>query len=160
MKSPLAIYLHDHIAGAQTAIAVLQNLKKQHEDEPLGKFAAGLHEEVQKDLTRLEQFADRIADEGAKPLKKAIARIAAKGFWSKLHRRTNKGLGTLEALELLAVGILGKRALWRALKEVAPIDARLRNEDFDRLVKRAQDQHDRVERFRLQLARSVLLQPE
>ena len=160
MQTPLATYLHDHIAGAQTAIAVLKNLKEQHEGESLGKFAAGLNEEVQKDLARLEQLADRIADEGAKPLKKAIARIAAKGFWSKLHRKTNKGLGTLEALELLTVGIWGKRALWRALKEVAPIDARLRDEDFDRLAKRAQDQHDRVERYRLQLARSVLMQPE
>ena len=159
MKSALAIYLHDHIAGAQAAIDLLTNLNKQHEGEALGEFAAGLQMEVRRDLASLEQLAERVADEESQPFKKALSRIVAKAFRPKLHRRANRGLGTFEALELLALGILGKRALWRALDEVAPFNSRLRNNNFARLAKHAQDQHDRVERRRLQLARSVLTQP-
>ena len=42
MDNPLATYLHDHLAGADAAIDLLQNLRDQHSDEPLGQFAAEL----------------------------------------------------------------------------------------------------------------------
>ena len=61
-------------------------------------------------------------------------------------------LGTFEALETLALGILGKLALWRALAVVAATDARLRGIDFDSLAARAQAQHARVEERRIEAA--------
>ena len=61
-----------------------------------------------------------------------------------------------EARETLALGILGKRALWRALSIVAPADLRLSGVDFDALAARAQAQHDRVEERRLQVAATAL----
>jgi hypothetical protein len=57
-----------------------------------------------------------------------------------------------EALETLALGILGKLALWRALAVVAATDARLRGLDFDSLAARAQAQHARVEERRIEAA--------
>jgi hypothetical protein len=74
----------------------------------------------------------------------------------KLRRRAAGGLGTFEALEALALGILGKLALWRALAVSAAADARLRGVDFDHLAARAQAQHARVEERRLEAARVVL----
>ena len=42
MSDPLATYLHDHLAGAVHAIDLLESMRKQHMDEPLGRFAARL----------------------------------------------------------------------------------------------------------------------
>jgi hypothetical protein len=57
-----------------------------------------------------------------------------------------------EALEVLALGIQGKRSLWIALAALAPGDARLRQLDLERLAERAQAQFEEVERARLRLA--------
>ena len=48
------------------------------------------------------------------------------------------------ALETLSLGILGKRALWRVLRQI-PANLNL---DFDGLIQRAEDQFERVERMR------------
>ena len=52
-------------------------------------------------------------------------------------------------LESLAIGITGKRALWRALEETGVHEAELRTVDFGALGKRAEDQLRSVESLRL-----------
>jgi hypothetical protein len=54
------------------------------------------------------------------------------------------------------MGIHGKRALWRALRVVVSKHAVLRDLDLDLLERRAVEQHDRVEEWRLEAAREVL----
>jgi hypothetical protein len=61
-----------------------------------------------------------------------------------------------KSLELLAVGIHGKRCLWKALKVASRLDSRLREYDFEALDSRAQQQYDKVESERLDLAQTVL----
>jgi hypothetical protein len=56
----------------------------------------------------------------------------------------------------LGLGILGKRALWRALAVVAEGDGRLRGMDFHHLAARAHAQDTPVEERRLEAARTVL----
>jgi hypothetical protein len=65
-------------------------------------------------------------------------------------------LGHFEALELLTLGIQGKRVLWKALAVVAPYYASWVIYDFKALEQRAIEQRDRVETKRLQLAQLVL----
>jgi hypothetical protein len=55
------------------------------------------------------------------------------------------------------LGIRGKLCLWTALRAAAVSDARLREYDFESLIRRAQDQYDQVENRRLILAQSVLM---
>ena len=62
-----------------------------------------------------------------------------------------------EALEALALGIEGKRALWVALAEAAERAPVLRLLDYDRLVRRAVEQRERVEARRLATALSALV---
>jgi hypothetical protein len=42
MSDPLAIYLHDHMAGSHFAIKLLESLHDQYKDEGLGQFALAL----------------------------------------------------------------------------------------------------------------------
>lgn len=76
-------------------------------------------------------------------------------FRSSRHNKTCPRLGTFEALEHLALGIHGKRALWRALNVVAKTDGRLGGVDFPSLAEKAQEQHDLVDQMRLELAAQV-----
>jgi hypothetical protein len=155
MSDPLAIYLHDHLAGAVVAINLLERLRDQHAGEPLGQFAVELLAEVEADRAVLQGLADRVGA-GSSGLKEVTGWLGEKVSRLKLRRRATGGLGTFEALEALALGILGKLALWRALAMVAAADARLGGVDVDHLAARAQAQHAQLEERRLEAARTAL----
>jgi hypothetical protein len=155
MSDPLATYVHDHLAGAVVAINLLEALRDQHAGEPLGQFAAGLLVEVEADRTILQGLAERVGV-GSSRLKEAAAWMGEQVSRLKLRRRAAEGLGTFEALEALALGILGKLALWRALAVVATVDPRVGGMDFDHLTTRAHAQHAQVEERRLEAARTAL----
>jgi hypothetical protein len=61
-----------------------------------------------------------------------------------------------ESLEFLALGIHGKLCLWKALQAASRLDSRLREYDYEELVRRAQQQYEKVESQRLNLAETVL----
>lgn len=155
MADPLSTYLEDHAAGAAAAVELLEAMRRQHEGEELGRFAGEILGEVQKDRATLKSLLERL-DPGAQGLKEAVSWLGEKVSRLKLGRLAGGELGTLEALETLSLGILGKQALWRALLEVAEGDSRLRDMDFAALAARAQGQHARVEKRRLEAARQTL----
>ena len=60
------------------------------------------------------------------------------------------------ALEALALGVQGKKSMWRALKEVSEQYAPLASVNLDELIKRAQGQYDALEVERLTASRHAL----
>jgi hypothetical protein len=104
-------------------------LRDQHVGEALGNFAGQLVADVEADRQVLEALARQVG-EGPSLLKDATGWLGAKIIQLKLGRSTAGTLGTFQVLEILALGVLGKLALWRALIEVAPSDARLSGVDF------------------------------
>jgi len=62
----------------------------------------------------------------------------------------------LEELEVLSLGIEGKRMLWKVLGTRASSDGRLVGFDFAGLERRAESQRRRLEPFRLGLAAAAL----
>jgi len=150
-NDPLATYLHDHLAGAASAIELLEMLRDQHPGESVGALAARLVAEVEADRGVLDALARRVAD-GSSLLKDAAGWLGGKISQLKLSHHAAGTLGTFQALEVLALGILGKVALWQALMEVAPSDARLSGVDLQALEERAHAQHARVNGMRLALA--------
>jgi hypothetical protein len=153
MQDPIAVYLHDHLAGAEFAVQLLRQLAEQHSGE-LAQFAVQLETEILEDRAVLRELAERVgASENA--LKEAMSWLAEKGSRFKLSREARGALGTFEALETLALGILGKLSLWHALAEVAKHDGRLLGPDYARLAHRAREQHTRVETRRLDAARAT-----
>lgn len=154
MRNPLATYLHDHLSGARGAIDLLETMRERHEGEPLGQFAAELLQLIDEDRQVLVGLAEKLGTESS-PLKEAGAWLGEKASRVKFRHGAEDELGTLMALETLALGILGKRALWKALLNVSADDRRLQGADFDRLISRAESQHEMVEERRLQHARTV-----
>ena len=155
MDDPLGTYLNDHLAGSAHAADLLEAIRDQHPNEPLGEFAGSLLAEVQADRAVLKGIIDRVGA-GSPKLKELTGWMAEKVSRYKLHREKQAGLGTFEALEFLALGIYGKLLLWRALGLLAPIDARLQSVDFRQLAARAEVQHIATEERRMQLAASAL----
>jgi hypothetical protein len=151
MSNHLATYLHDHLAGSNFAIELLKNLQEQHGDGPLGQFAYALSREVEKDREALRGIIERVGAE-AFGFEEAAGWVAEKLSRFKLRHMTSPEFGTYESLELLALGIQGKLALWRTLSVIAPPDARLRGIDYEALSTRAEAQHATVEDRRLEAA--------
>jgi hypothetical protein len=155
MTEPLATYLHDHLAGSTFAISLLDSMQDEHAGQPLGDFAEKAAVEIREDQDALKSIIEKVG-ESTLDLKGAIAWAAEKLSQLKLRRDGDSGLGTLETLETLGLGILGKHSLWRALAVVAETDVRLQGIDFARLGKRALAQHAEVETHRLEVARKAL----
>src|SRR4051812_1252860 len=107
MNDRLAVYLHDHLAGARFAIQLLERLRDAHVNEPISTFAATMLIQVDEDRAVLQQLADTIG-EGRNTIKDAAAWVAEKATRFKLQLAADADLGVFEALEILALGILGK----------------------------------------------------
>ena len=152
----LSTYVEDHLAGATAGLELLEALSAQHQGDPTGALARRLLPEVEDDRRTLEGIA-RTLDAGS-ALKEAGAWLAEKVSRLKLHRDVKGMLGTFEALEAMTLGVLGKRALWRALAVAAGSDARLAGFDFGALAASAERQHALLEDERLRAA-TVALRP-
>lgn len=155
MNDSLGTYLHDHLAGAEYAINLLEFMRDQHSDDQLGRFAADILLDIKRDRDTLRDIAERVGAGSGSTLKEGASWVGEKVSRFKLGHDAGSGLATFEGLEFLAIGILGKRALWRALAAVAPSEPRLAGVDFDALAASAQKQHDRVDQRRLMVARTA-----
>ena len=125
-------------------------MRKQSSGKPLGQFAEKMLGEVEADREVLARLTERVGGT-AGGMKEWGAWLAEKVSRLKLKHGPGDRLGTFEALEFLVIGIHGKRALWRAMAEVASFDARLQEFDFGELIARAENQHAETEEKRLRL---------
>jgi len=154
MQDPLAIYLHDHLAGSSFAVELLQKLAAEFAGTQSGGVASELLEQVQTDRETLKDLIDRIGKTNA-DLHDALGWIAERASRMKLKHDDPDGIGAFEAFETISLGILGKRSLWEALKARQRIDPRLGDFDYDALIGRAEQQYQKANRHRLELVRTA-----
>jgi hypothetical protein len=152
----LGAYLSDHLAGSSAALRLIQRYIDREPDSALGTLMGDLLEEIRADRAELERAMAAIGAR-ANPVKHAGA-VGAELLSSLRSKVPLVGAGSeqvarLEDLELLSLGIEGKRLLWRAL-EANPVPA-LEGFDVAALAERARDQRDRLEPFRLDAAREA-----
>jgi hypothetical protein len=152
----LHTYLNDHLAGSVSALELLDYLIERHEQDRFGKFFRDLRNEVQADQDTLRDLIRRL-DVEESSVRKAGAWIAEKLGRAKIAAAdVQDSYGLLQALEGLALGITGKKLLWRSLAKIASSATKLQGTDFARLEKRADEQIERVEVERLLTARAAL----
>jgi len=156
MNNHLATYLNDHLAGATVALELLEHLEKSATAADLKSFLTELRADITADRKQLEALMERhrIA---ASTTRQVTAWLTEKMTQVKLRLDDPAGgaLRLLEAIEVLSIGIEGKRLLWRALAAAsvpAGPDA-----DYQHLEQRAQEQRQRVETVRLGAARAALV---
>lgn len=151
----LSMYLDDHLAGSSGAVRLAGRLRDRDPGSELGRVLDDLIGEIEEDRTTLHRIMELM---GATPSTvKRTGAVAAEMLGSLRHRLPVLGAGSsnvalLEDVEVLSLGIEGKRLLWAALGAVATSHEHLREFDFDALQARAREQRDRLEPFRLRLA--------
>jgi hypothetical protein len=154
----LVSYLNDHLAGSVSALELLDRLIDNYEGKPLERFFKNLRADIQEDQKKLEDLIHTVGEEES-AVRKAGAWVTEKLSRAKIRLSESEegDMGLFLALEALALGITGKRALWRALasaSETVPSLARL---DYAGLEARAVDQADRVEVQRIEAARTLFM---
>jgi hypothetical protein len=159
MDDPLAIYLHDHLAGSSFAVELLGKLASEFAGSPSGEIARELLGQVQIDRTTLEQLIEKVGQANS-DLYDALGWIAERVSRIKLKHDDPSGLGAFEAFEALSLGILGKRALWEALQMRQNADARLAGLDYRALIARAEQQFHQANQYRLKLIPDALNKQE
>ncbi len=160
-SSHIATYLNDHLAGSVAAVEILQDLESAHDGTPEEHFYTDIRDNVEQDQQELEAIMDRLGVTVSRT-RKAGAWVASKLTEFKLAIDDPAGgaLRVLESLEVLTMGIDGKRSLWRALAASCEHLPALDDIDFDRLIERAEEQGGRVEHARLLAAMQVFVPDE
>jgi len=153
----LGTYLNDHLAASVTAVKLLSHLQKAEANASLSRFAADMRREVQQDQLQLESLMTRLG------IKQSRTRKTTGWFAEKLTELKLKvddphgdGFSALETLEIVEIGIEGKRGLWQALAATSENEPALRGTDYQQLTQRAQEQHNKMETMRLASAQKVL----
>jgi hypothetical protein len=153
-SEPLGAYLNDHLAGAVAAIALLDKMRSKNQGTEFGIVIHALRRDIAADRDALDQVMKTLGVT-PDPVKQA-------GGWmiEKLSRimrddrvTGSEDLSRLMETEALSLGIEGKLAGWRALKQLRREDLGV---DLNRLIERAGDQRSRLEPFRIEAATRAL----
>jgi hypothetical protein len=155
MSEPLVTYLNDHLGGAQIAIQLLEGRRDRHNNQRFRGFARLLLPEIEADDRTLRTIAEKI-DAGTGVAKQVGGWLLEKVSRLKLGHTGSTDFEMFESLELLALGIHGKLCLWKALQAASRRDPRLREYNFAEFIGRAEQQYNKVESQRLDLAQIVL----
>jgi len=158
MEDLLAVYLHDHLAGSKFAIELLEKLKAEFPMSETGRMAREVLPGIEEDRRTLEKIIVKVGEISFN-VYDAVGWLAERVSRIKLKHDDPQGIGAFEAFETLALGILGKRALWQTLSVREKEDDRVLGPDYAVLLERAQEQFEKVNEYRLDLARTAFLQP-
>lgn len=156
MGSLLAIYLNDHLAGATAGVELARRLRGSNEDDPgFGPMLTEICAEVEEDREALKEVMDRLGV-GQSRLKPAAAVLGERLGRLKLNGQLlgYSPLSRLDELELLQLGVTGKRRLWGALEHTHAED--LAGVDLAALAERATAQLRRLEALHLKAASLAL----
>lgn len=156
MGELLDIYLNDHLAGATLGVELARRLRASNRDDP--EFGPALTEvctEIEADRETLKAAMDRLGV-GQSKLKPLAAVLGERLGRLKLNGRLwgYSPLSRLDELELLQIGVAGKRRLWQALEHTHSGD--LSDFDLGALAERATEQLRRLEALHLRAAALAL----
>jgi hypothetical protein len=143
----LSTYMNDHLTGSTFAVELVGHAARQNAGTELGDFLTALGSEIQADRHTLMQVMASLGT-SVDRLKRPVAWLAEKVARLKPNGRLvgYAPLSRLEELELLSIGIEGKRLLWVALAETHA--AAVGPELLEELTARAERQRAEVEQHR------------
>ena len=115
-EAALAAYLHDHLGGAEVAIQVVERLRWTSTSADERLLFDWLYREFEQDRETVRSLVTML---GAIPT--SAKQLAGHASGSILKFLAGGGRGELalfRTLEALAIGVQGKRCMWRALQSL------------------------------------------
>jgi len=153
----VGIYLNDHLAGATAGTALAHRIARTHDEVADRTTLQRLAGEINADRQALLEIMGQLGvpvrhyKTTAAWLGERVGRLKFNG-----RLRTRSPLSSLEELELLRLGVEGKAAGWRTLRELADTEPRLSPARLDELLTRARQQADQLEDLRVAAANHLL----
>ena len=156
-SSAIHTYLNDHLAGAMFGSDLAEQIRTRSEGSPLGEVMASIAPQIEADRQTLIALMEKLGVSQS-AVKQATTWMAEKASRIKFGDLSagESGLGIFMALETLALGVQGKLALWLMLKEIADEYPPIQPAELDRLIERAENQHELLERERRGAGRHAL----
>ncbi|WP_063831228.1 hypothetical protein [Streptomyces sp. NRRL F-2664] len=150
-RSPgfLALYLNDHLAGANAVVETFRRTAEAHRGDTLGSSLRALGDQAAQDRqSLLTLMAD--LDVPVKRTRAALGRLAEKAGRLKLNGRifSRSPLSDVVELEGLRLGVEGRAACWRSLRSLARTDPRIDVPLVEELIVRAEQQARALEAMR------------
>jgi hypothetical protein len=153
----VGIYLNDHLAGATAGTELAHRIARTHDEVADRATLQRLAGEINADRQALLEIMGQLGvpvrhyKTTAAWLGERVGRLKFNG-----RLRTRSPLSSLEELELLRLGVEGKAAGWRTLRELADTEPRLSLARLDELLTRARQQADQLEDLRVAAANHLL----
>lgn len=146
----LAIYLSDHHAGSTVGVELAKRAARHNAGTRIGVVLDDVVAEIEADRRALERLMASLDVEPSR-VKRAGAFLAERLARLKTNGRlfSFSPLSRVVELEGLALGILGKLALWEGLAGVPALHG-VADLDLAELATRARSQHDAIEECRRQ----------
>ena len=149
-REALVAYLRDHLSGADLAIRVTRRLGATHGATTDGALFRRLAREFEEDRAVVRTLLTQLGASG-RSIKRAFSR--ASGTVLSVAAGGDPGdLSLLRTLEALAIGVQGKRCLWRALQSIRTWPSAGGDSTFVTLEMRAVRQWEAIEERRGTLA--------
>ncbi|WP_404953527.1 hypothetical protein [Streptomyces sp. 147326] len=152
----LTVYLNDHLTGSGAGVRLARRIAERHRRTDGGPALANLAEQIDEDQQSLRSVMRdlgvpvRRVREVAGRIGETLGRFKPNGT---LVRRSP--LSDVVELEMMLLGVEGKAACWRALRELAATDDRLYAPALDRLLARADEQVRTLDDLRQRRAAEV-----
>jgi hypothetical protein len=147
----LSIYMNDHLAGSTVGVERARAARDANEGNEFGPPLATVCGEIEADRATLESLMDELGI-GRSKVKPTIGWLGERVGRLKPNGRLRgySPLGRVIDLELLLLGICGKRRLWLLLTELLDGESAV---DLADLIARAEDQRSTISDLQLRAAR-------
>ncbi len=157
METYLGIYLRDQLALGVFWREVARRARDNNRGTPLGDALAEVADGITEDVDTFRTIMRRIGFR-PNPVKTRLSVVAERIGRLKLNGqiRGYSPLSRFLELEILTMGIQGKKQLWATLRDLADLATRLPDIDFDHLIDRAEQQRTTLEPFRVRAGTTAL----
>jgi hypothetical protein len=151
----LATYLNDHLAGATVGVELARRAAGSNKGSRYGAVLQDLSADIAEDRTTLTDLMATVGV-GRDRLKilaawtgEKVGRLKPNG-----HVTSYSPLSRLEELEILSLGVEGKLAMWRALRDAH--GPTFGGADLEQLIARATRQRERLDELHRNASREAL----
>jgi hypothetical protein len=160
MDQLLGIYLNDQLAAGVLWRELARRAKRNNRGTQLGEALARVSIGIAEDVETFQTIMWRLGIR-RNPMKIGLSLAAERVGRLKMNGRlrTYSPLSRFVELDLLVMGIEGKKVLWANLRDLAGLDSRLPDVDFDALIERAVKQRADLEPFRLRAGTEAFAAP-
>jgi len=145
-RQALIAYLRDHLSGADVALRVVHRLGSTHQGTEDGTLFRRLSKELEEDRAVVRMLLTQLGASG-RSIKRA-AGYASGAVLSVTVGGEPGDLSLLRTLEALAIGVQGKRCMWRALQNLRTVPSTVDGMNFVELEAKAVRQWEAIEERR------------